>query len=336
MLARLLSDPAEGAGTVVVALGGNALLPPGERGDIHQQFAHTRESLTPIVALARAGWHIAVVHGNGPQIGDELVRNQAASPELPPLPLGVLVAGTAGWIGYMIQQSLQNALAREGVAREVATLVTQVLVDPEDPELREPSKPVGRVMPESRARELSRTQGWAVGPVPGGWRRLAPSPRPIEVVESAEVARLVRSGTIVIACGGGGTPVYRDPEGRLEGVDAVVDKDRAATVLARGIGADVLVILTNVDGVYRGFGTPRQTLLREATAGEAERLLAAGEFGSGSMAPKVEAAIDFLRGGGRRAHIARLDQGLAAVEGRAGTTLVPDATRSEDRTDRSG
>jgi carbamate kinase len=315
-----MSEP----GTIVVALGGNALLPSGEKGDIHQQFAHTRESLEPVVALARDGWHIAIVHGNGPQIGDEVVRNELARHELPPLPLGVLVAATAGWIGYMVQQSLQNALKRAGVQRRVVTLITQVVVDRDDPATREPVKPIGREMPEPTARELAERHGWAVGPGRGGgWRRLVPSPKPVAIAEREQVRRLVESGIIVIALGGGGTPVYRDAELGLEGVDGVIDKDRAAQVLAGEIGADTFLILTNVDGVYRGFGTDRQVLLPRLDAAEAGRLLDAGEFGRGSMAPKVEAAVGFVRQGGTRACIARLDQGLAAVAGRSGTMIVP-------------
>ncbi|MGH7506356.1 MAG: carbamate kinase, partial [Longimicrobiales bacterium] len=271
---------------IVVALGGNALQPPGERGDIHQQFAHTRESLSAVVELAAAGWRIAIVHGNGPQIGDELLRNELARARRPPLPLGVLVAATAGWIGYMIQQSLQNALARRGIDRPVATLVTQVIVDPDDPATREPTKPIGRVMDEAVARALTAEHGWSIGPAEGGWRRMVPSPVPLEVVEREQVARLVRAGTLVIAVGGGGTPVYRDPGLGIEGVDAVIDKDRAAQVLAREIGAEILLILTNVDGAYVGWGTPAQRRLERITADKAERLLAAGEFGRGSMAPK--------------------------------------------------
>lgn len=323
MLARLDAEVSHEHG-IVVALGGNALIAPGERGDIGHQFARTRESLEPIVELARRGWKIAVVHGNGPQIGDELLRNEAASDHLPPLPLGVLDAATAGWIGYMVQQSLQNALARAGVRRNVVTMVTQVLVDPDDAEMRAPSKPIGRVMDEARARTMEREHGWRVGPVPGGWRRLAPSPRPLSIVESDQVRRLVDAGTIVIAAGGGGTPVCRDPSVGLEGVDAVVDKDRAAQILAREIGAQVLLILTNVDGAYRRFGTPEQELLSVLSVTDAERLWQAGEFARGSMGPKVEAAIGFVRDGGLRAHIARLDQGLAAVQGKAGTMVVAD------------
>jgi carbamate kinase len=312
------------APAIVVALGGNALLPPGERGDIHQQFAHTRESLAPVVALAEAGWHIALVHGNGPQIGDELFRNERARNALPPLPLGVLVAATAGWIGYMIQQSLENALSRRGVARRVVTLVTQVLVDVQDPAGREPVKPIGRVMDEATARALRRELGWTVAKTADGWRRVVPSPAPLAVVEGAEIRRLVEAGTIVIAAGGGGTPAFQDPRLGLEGVDAVVDKDRAAQVLARDIGAETLLILTNVEGVYHGFGTPQQELLRRLSVSRAEALLAAGELGRGSMAPKVSAAVAFVREGGRRAYIARLDRGLAAVRGEAGTAIVPD------------
>lgn len=285
--------------TVVVALGGNALLPAGERGDIHQQFAHTRESLAPIVAMAREGWHIAIVHGNGPQVGDELYRNEMARAHLPALPLGVLVAGTAGWIGYMIQQSLQNALARNGIRRNVVTVMTQVTVDPADPAMQQPSKPVGR----------------------GDFKRTVPSPAPTGIVESQQIVHLVEEGTIVIAAGGGGIPVYRDPRLGIEGIDVVIDKDRAAAVLGEAIGAQVLLILTEAQGVYRAFGQPDQELLAELDIETAKQLLAAGEFGAGSMAPKVEAALRFLETGGERAIIAALDKGLDAIEGRAGTTL---------------
>jgi carbamate kinase len=314
--------------TIVVALGGNALLPAGERGDIHDQFAHTRESLAPIVALAQAGWRIALVHGNGPQVGDELYRNEMARAQLPPLPLGVLVAGTAGWIGYMIQQSLQNALERAGVRRRVVTLITQVLVDPDDPATREPVKPIGRVLDEETAQLLARDLGWTVAPVApvapsgDGWRRLVPSPRPQAIVERDLIRRLVDHGTIVIAAGGGGTPVYHDPLLRLEGVDGVIDKDRAAAVLAREIGAAVLLILTNVDGVFRGWGTDAPEMVRRMSVDQAERLLASGELGRGSMAPKVEAAVAFVRGGGSAAYIGRLDRGQETVAGAAGTMIV--------------
>ena len=309
------------ARAIVIALGGNALAPAGEEGTIAEQFRHTRESLAPVVELAREGWRIAIVHGNGPQVGNALIRQELARSAVPPLPLGVLVAATEGWIGYMIQQSLQNALRRAGVERTVATLVTQVLVDRADPALRDPSKPIGRTMEEGRARSLADELGWDIVPVQGGWRRVVGSPRPMQIVERETIRTLVAEGHLVIAAGGGGTPVYEDPELGLEGMDAVVDKDRAAAVLAHDIGADTLLILTDVPGVFTGFGTPEQRMHPRLEAAEAERLLQAGEFGTGSMAPKIEAALRFLSDGGERAIIARLDEGLDAVAGRAGTTI---------------
>ena len=307
--------------TIVVALGGNALQPPGERGDIHDQFAHARSSLAPIVELAREGWRIAVVHGNGPQIGDELRRNEMARDVLPPLPLGVLVAATAGWIGYMIQQSLENALSRAGVTRTVTTVITQVEVDPTDPASREPTKPIGRTMDQATARALSDALGWPVMETSSGWRRVVPSPRPVRIVECEEIRRLVESGTIVIAAGGGGSPVYTHASLGLEGLDAVVDKDRAAQVLAGDIDASELVILTNVDGVYRRFGQPDQELVSTLTPREARALAGSGDLGRGSMLPKLEAAVAFVEAGGTAAHIGRLEDGLNVVQGKTGTTV---------------
>ncbi|HUE76957.1 MAG TPA: carbamate kinase [Longimicrobiales bacterium] len=318
----MMSPRDGGARTIVVALGGNALQPSGGRGDIYEQFAHTRDSLDPLVSLAREGWRIAVVHGNGPQIGDDIRRNEAARSDLPPLPVGVLVAGTEGWIGYMIQQSLQNALDRFGVKRDVVTVITQVVVDRDDPATHEPIKPIGRVVGEAAARRL-REEGVPLREVPGGYRRLIASPVPIRIVEHAQIRRLVEGGTIVIAAGGGGCPVYMDPGLGIEGVDAVIDKDRAAQVLAADIDASQLVILTDVEGVYRKFGTPEEELIGEMTASEARRMIAAGELGKGSMGPKVEAAVAFVEGGGNAGHIGRLDQGLDVVEGKTGTTIRP-------------
>lgn len=307
-------------GTIVVALGGNAVAPAGERPTIANQFRHTRESLKPIVEMARDGWRVALVHGNGPQVGDELARTEIAQDQIEPLPLGVLVAGTAGWMGYMIQQSLQNALARAGVARPVISVITQTLCDADDPALRDPTKPIGHALDPVRLARL-RAAGTAVGEEqPGVWRRMAPSPRPRGIVEQDLVRDLVAAGVIVVACGGGGPPVYRHRMG-LEGIDAVADKDRVAAILARGIGADVLLILTNIDAVYADFGTPDQRPLRHMNLAEADALLAADALGTGSMGPKVEAAADFIREGGRYAVIAELSQGLAALAGEAGTTI---------------
>lgn len=313
--------------TVVIAIGGNALAPPGERSTIHDQFRHTRESLASVVALARAGWKIALTHGNGPQVGDELLRNELAADALQELPLGVLVAATQGWIGYMIQQSLQNALDRAGVHRTVVSVVTQVIVDPEAPETREPRKFIGHGLDPAQA-ERVRGAGWVVGTDPRGvLRRMVASPVPLEIVERGVIRELVARGMIVVAAGGGGAPVYRDPRLGLEGIDAVVDKDRAAAILARDIGARVLLILTDVEGLYRDFGTPQARLVPRVALREAEAMLASGTIEEGTMGPKLEAAVEFLRSGGRRAVIARLDQGVEALLGKSGTEIVPERAR---------
>ncbi|HEY2896615.1 MAG TPA: carbamate kinase [Gemmatimonadaceae bacterium] len=308
--------------TAVIALGGNALSPAGEHCTIAEQFAHTRESLGAIVDLALDGWDLCLVHGNGPQVGDELVRNELAREEVSPLPLGVLVAATAGWIGYMIQQSLENALRLAGSDREVATVITQIRVAPNDPALSAPTKFIGHGIPEARVQALL-DRGIAVKKDSRGrFRRVVGSPAPVAVHEVGVIRRLVRSGTIVIAGGGGGAPIYYDRARGWEGVDAVVDKDLAAAVLARDLGASLLMILTDVDGVYLDYGKPEQRMLDTLTLGEAARLDAAGAFGAGSMAPKVRAAADFVRHTGGRAIITELARGREAVRGAAGTTII--------------
>jgi carbamate kinase len=305
----------------VIALGGNALAPTGERSNIYDQFRHTRESLGPIVDLALDGWNVCVVHGNGPQVGDELVRNELARYDAPPLPLGVLVAATAGWIGYMIQQSLENALRRLGSPRRVATIVTQVQVDPDDPALKQPTKFIGRAISPKRASELE-AEGFPLKKDGHGkLRRVVGSPRPIAIHELPIIKTLVDSGVLVIAVGGGGAPVYDDPTLGWEGVDAVIDKDLAAAVLARDLGAELLLILTDVDVVYTDWGKPTQKPITRMSADEAEQLDRAGQFGEGSMAPKIRAAVDFVRRTGGRAVITALPRGREAVRGEAGTTI---------------
>jgi carbamate kinase len=311
--------------TAVIALGGNALAPAGERSTIYDQFRHTRESLGPIVELALAGWSVCIVHGNGPQVGDELVRNEIARGEASPLPLGVLVAATAGWIGYMIQQSLENALRQANSPRSVATIITQVQVDPSDPALRNPTKFIGRALTPERARELE-AEGFVVKPDGhGALRRSVGSPAPQAIRELRVIRALVRKGALVIAAGGGGAPVYEHPTLGWEGVDAVVDKDLAAAVLARDLGAELLLILTDVDAVYADWGTPGQQRIRRLSADAAVDMDAHGAFGEGSMAPKVRAAVDFVRRTGGRAIITSLSQGRLAVRGKAGTTITATA-----------
>ena len=309
--------------TAVIAIGGNALSPPGERSTIADQFRHTRESLGPIVDLVLDGWRVVVVHGNGPQVGDELHRNEKARSEVAPLPLGVLVAATAGWIGYMLQQSLENALRKAGNARDVVTVLTQVEVAQDDPALKDPKKFIGHGLSVARAREL-RGEGHPVKKdAKGNFRRVVGSPRPLSIHELGTIKLLLDHDAVVIACGGGGIPIYRDPVLGLEGVDAVVDKDLAAAVLARELGAELFLILTDVDAVYTGWGTDAQRAIDSMTVADADRLSGEGAFGEGSMGPKVAAATDFVRRTGGRAIITELSKGRAAVQGEGGTEIVP-------------
>ncbi len=308
--------------TAVLALGGNALARAGERPTITNQFRHARESVAPIVELARQGWAIAIVHGNGPQVGDELVRNEVARRVVEPLPLGVLVANTAGWIGYMLQQSLQNALRFGQVQRDVITVITQTRVDPYDPALNHPTKPIGHALPDDLAQQL-REANVAVGRDGAGkWRRLAASPVPLGIVELPLVRQLIGEGVIVVAAGGGGPPVYDHPILGYEGLEAVVDKDRVAAILAEQLEAEVLMILTDVDAVYADWGTPAARSLRRLTLAQVADLVASGGVNEGGMRPKVEAAAGFVEASGGRAIIARLNDGPAALRGEVGTTIV--------------
>ncbi|HEX3868371.1 MAG TPA: carbamate kinase, partial [Gemmatimonadaceae bacterium] len=252
----------------------------------------------------------------------ELVRNEIARGEASPLPLGVLVAATAGWIGYMIQQSLENALMRAGSPRSVATVITQVEVAPDDPALRNPTKFIGRRISEERAEQL-RQEGFTVrADGHGNLRRVVGSPAPLGIRELPVIKTMVEAGMLVVACGGGGAPVYEHPTLGWEGIDAVIDKDLAAAVLARDLGAEILLVLTDVDAVYADWGTPNQRPLGVLTVADAERMDAESAFGEGSMAPKIRASVDFVRRSGGRAIITSLRHGKAAVHGGAGTTIT--------------
>ncbi|MFW3146127.1 MAG: carbamate kinase [Thermoplasmatota archaeon] len=308
---------------VVVALGGNAITRPGIPDTIANQFRHTRESLPPIIKMAKEGFKLVITHGNGPQVGNALLRVEMARGVAPDLPLGVLVADTEGGIGYMIEQSLQNGLKNEGIEREVATIVTQTLVDKNDPSVRDPNKFVGQFYTEEQARKLREEMGWEVREDKGrGWRRVVPSPMPLGIVNSRIIKELVSSGVIVIAAGGGGSPVYYEDDGRLEGMDAVVDKDRASAVLGLEIGAHTLLILTEADGVYLDFKTPDQRKISRMSLEEAKHYLDQGQFPKGSMGPKIGAAISFLEGGGKKVIISSVEKGYLALEGMAGTTII--------------
>jgi carbamate kinase len=299
--------------TAVVALGGNALMRPGERGTAAEQRANLREAcaaLRPLLDQAR----LVVTHGNGPQVGNELLRQERAAAEAPPLPLYLAVAQTQAEIGALIESELAPV-----AGRPVACLLTHVLVAEDDPAFEDPTKPVGPFYDEAKARELETERGWRVVHDAGrGWRRVVPSPAPLEVVELDAIRTLLDSGTIVVACGGGGIPATRRGE-HLAGIDAVIDKDRASALLARGVDADRLVILTEVPAVYSGFGTDGQEELRQLSADAAEALLP--ELAAGSMRPKVEASVDFVRASGHEALITSPAALGEALEGRSGTRI---------------
>jgi carbamate kinase len=301
--------------TAVVALGGNALMRPGERGTAGEQRANLREAAAALRPLLGEE-QLVVTHGNGPQVGNVLLRQERAAAEAPPLPLYLAVAQTQAEIGALIESELAPV-----AGRPVACLLTHVLVAEDDPAFDEPTKPVGPFYEEARARELEAERGWSVVHDAGrGWRRVVPSPEPLEVVELDAIRSLLDSGTIVVACGGGGIPATRRGE-HLAGIDAVIDKDRAASLLARSLDADRLVILTEVPAVYSGFGNDRQEELRELSVDDAAALVP--ELDAGSMRPKVEASVDFVRATGREALITSPAALGEALEGRSGTRIHP-------------
>jgi len=307
----------------VVALGGNALIKKGQRGDIHEQFANARESLAGIVDLIREGYKIAITHGNGPQAGAELIKNDCAKNQIPPLPLGCIDAETEGWMGYMIEQSLQNKLKKEGINRTVVTIITQVIVDKNDSSLKNPTKFVGPAYKENEIEPL-RQKGWIIKEDKSkGFRRVVPSPLPMEIVEKGAIKHLVDSGIIVIAAGGGGIPVYIEKDGTYEGIDAVIDKDRASAVLARDIKAELLVILTDVEFVYINFTKNNARPIKKMDIKTAQKYLKLGEFPPGNMKPKIQAAINFLKNGGKEVVIGSVHNAKAAVDKLSGTLIVP-------------
>jgi carbamate kinase len=309
--------------TAVIALGGNAITRKEVEDTITNQFANTRSSLYGLIELIRDGYNIAVTHGNGPQVGNAILRVELARGKAPILPLGICVADTEGGMGYMIGQSLQNRLYRDNIQREVVTIITQVEVKKDDPELANPSKFIGQFYSEQEAILFKTERGWVMKEDSNrGWRRVVPSPIPKRIIEGRIIAQLVDSGVIVIAAGGGGIPVYVEKDGTLEGVDAVIDKDRASALLANQIFAEMLIILTSIEKVAVNFGKPNQKLIDEMTASEAEEYLRQGHFPPGSMGPKIEAAIDFLRNGGTKVVISSIEKAAEAVFGNAGTVIT--------------
>ena len=308
--------------SVMIALGGNALSPKGEAGTINQQFSHTRESLDAIMHFVNLEYNICLTHGNGPQVGDELYRMELTYSDIPPLPLGVCVAQTQGSIGYMLQQSLQNALKEHQIEREVVTLITQTIVDADDPSIKNPTKFIGQRYTKAEAENMAQNFGWNIREQnEGEWRQVVPSPLPQYIEHGKSIQTLVDHGIIVIASGGGGIPAYWNKDGNLEGLDAVVDKDLSAALLGRVIKASELWIITDVDSVSINYGSTNEKTIHEMTTDEASAYHAEGHFQSGTMGPKIEAALYFLKYHGDKVVITSIDGISEAIEGKNGTLI---------------
>ena len=315
-----MSDPHP---IVLVAMGGHAFMQPGEAGTIEDHERNAARIAALLMTLVERDYHVCITHGNGPQVGNLLLQQEVAGSGVPALPLDVLVAMTEGSLGYILQQSLLNELRKRQSKRYVVTVVTQVVVDQEDPAFQEPSKPIGPFLTREEAEKRRDTLGWKVKEDAGrGWRRLVPSPSPRRVVQRQMIRDAVRQGHIVVACGGGGIPVRRQADGQFAGLEAVIDKDLTSSVLATDVGAALLVILTAVPQVCVNFGRRDERPLGAVTLEEIEKLQAEGHFPPGSMGPKVEAVVRFLRAGGRRALITNPESLPQAIDGRAGTHFV--------------
>jgi carbamate kinase len=310
----------------VVAIGGNSLISDPKNVSIASQYAAVAETCSHLANLIDAGYEIVVTHGNGPQVGYILQRAEYAQEKLGlhPVPLDSCGADTQGAIGYQIQMAMNNELRRRGLKKVVTTVVTQVLVDKDDPAFQAPSKPIGRFYTEAEAKALEAEQGWAVKEDSGrGWRRVVASPRPVEVIELDAIRTLLDAGTVVVAVGGGGIPVVRNAEGDLVGNESVIDKDFASALLATKLGADLLVISTAIEKAYLGFGTPEQKGIPEMSVAQAKAYIAEKQFKPGSMLPKVQAAIQFIEAGGSKVIITDPASVARALRGETGTAVVP-------------
>ena len=306
----------------VVAFGGNALLRPEDSGTTAEQLARAREAVRRLLPILARGYELIVVHGNGPQVGNVLLQSELAADRIPPQTLDYCVAQTEGSIGFLLELAFANELPRAGFRKEVVTVVTQVEVDAADPAFLKPSKPIGPFFPAQRARELQDSQGWIMAEDAGrGWRKVVASPRPRAIRGVDVVASLINRGYIVIAAGGGGIPVVVPEEGEVRGVEAVIDKDYAASMLAASLSADLFIILTGVERVSKDFGKATEVPLPVLDVATARRLLAEGQFPPGSMGPKIDAAIRFVEAGGKEVLIGRAESLAEALEGRTGTVL---------------
>jgi len=308
---------------ILVALGGHAFMQRGERGTIEIQERNAAKICGTLQILVERGYNVVITHGNGPQVGDLLLLSESGDAEVPKMPLDVLVAQTEGSLGYFLQQAMLNTLRRAGQKRYVVTVVTQVLVDPEDEAFKKPTKPIGPFLSKEEAESRRDKLGWKIVDDSGrGWRRVVPSPKPLKVVQRHMIRESAEAGHIVIAGGGGGIPIIKKPDGSYEGVEAVIDKDLTSSILATEIGAEIFIILTEVPCVFTGYGKPNKTAIGAITAEQLGAMYEAGEFPPGSMGPKVVAAREFLERGGKRAIITDPETMPDALLGRGGTHII--------------
>lgn len=311
--------------TIVIAIGGNAITKENQKGTLQEKVQNIENCAINIVDLLEMGYHVVLTHGNGPQVGNILLRVEAASQSVPPMPLDVCGAESQGQLGYLIQRTLNNRLKAKGIEKEVVTILTQVVVDPADPAFQNPTKPIGPFYTLQEAEQQMTEKDRVFKEDSGrGYRRVVPSPRPVDIVEKGIIKNMVSNGELVIAAGGGGIPVFRDNTGSLTGVEAVIDKDWASAVLAREIAADCLIILTGVEKVAINFGKPNMQWLSRMTLSEAKKYREEGHFPAGSMGPKMDAVIDFVEKTGKMALITALETIGQALKGETGTLIVND------------
>jgi carbamate kinase len=311
---------------IVIALGGNAIKEWNQKGSAEEQFENVKRSCSHIVSIVKRGYRIAITHGNGPQVGNLLIQQEAGSKAVSPQPIDICDAMTQGQIGYMIQQALLDELKDVGLDRDVVTLITRVMVDKEDPGFRNPTKPVGPFYTKDQKEHYKKEPDHILKKINvkgGRYRRVVPSPAPLRIVEARVIKKLFESGAIVIASGGGGIPVILNDVGHVTGVEAVIDKDLAGEKLAESVGADIFMILTDVEKVYLHFGEKKQEALSKLSAEQAKQYLREGYFPSGSMGPKVEACIRFIEYGGERSIITSLNYAVRALDGKEGTHILP-------------
>jgi carbamate kinase len=308
---------------IVIALGGNALLKRGQKGSFDDQYQNVKSTVANVADLIERGYKIVLTHGNGPQVGATLLRHEAAKNIVPPFPLDACGAETQGFIGYMIQQALRNELKSRGIDKFVITIITRVIVDKHDSAFQNPTKPIGPFYTKEEAEKVREQKPELVikEDAGRGYRRVVPSPDPKIIAERLAIRALVDAGFVVVACGGGGIPIIEE-SGHAVGVEAVIDKDLAGQRLATLIGANIFVVLTDVDGAYVNYGKPNQELIKEITSGKLRNYSKEGQFKEGSMAPKIEAAIRFVESGGERAVIAALGDLIEALDGKAGTQIT--------------